>query len=219
MLAKLKFDAKMIEGNFPDRGLTVTETSFEEDGKTFKVYTGNVDPEHHFWKKVYPNGMKGSTKTLQIIQDSDGFFWGDFNFNHNIEHSDYVLIDDLADFNLKTGMFYSWKQRQDEFKKPREEWNSEVFNCESGFGVADNPEQVLKHFKTVINNPDVEVVISFTPIYKSEQPEDGGWRWHKWGTYIGDHEIQHEYLYDEEGIEKVLVYQVYPVKKKEVTND
>jgi hypothetical protein len=47
-----------------------------------------------------------------------------------------------------------------------------------------------------------------TEVRKDDQPKQGGWRWHKWGPYIGTHEKQFEYLADEEGIERVFCYHI-----------
>lgn len=45
----------------------------------------------------------------------------------------------------------------------------------------------------------------------------GGWRWHKWGTYIGTLDPQCEYLDDEdfgEDFKYVLCFHLYHVKEK-----
>lgn len=47
-----------------------------------------------------------------------------------------------------------------------------------------------------------------TRLLKSEESSDGGWRWHKWGEYIGTHKPQCEYLHDEPEIEEVWVFDV-----------
>ena len=41
----------------------------------------------------------------------------------------------------------------------------------------------------------------------------GGWRWHKWGEYIGKHNPQYEYLDHESGIDYVLVWKLCPVER------
>jgi len=73
-------------------------------------------------------------------------------------------------------------------------------------GVCDNLKQVLEFHKE-----DIEknyVCISLVKVEKYEQPEEGGWRWHKWGRYIGKHKPKYEYLYDEEGIDCVYCYKI-----------
>lgn len=79
------------------------------------------------------------------------------------------------------------------------------FDC---YGVCDNYQQILKKCKE-LKNPNRNFVISLMPIEKKTQPEDGGWRWHKWGPYIGKQKPTHEYIYDEPKIEKVYCYHIY----------
>jgi hypothetical protein len=77
-------------------------------------------------------------------------------------------------------------------------------------GVCDSYEQVVAHHPEV-TDPERRFVITLTPVWKSEQEPYGGWRWHKWGEYIGTHTPQHEYLYYEQEIEMVYVYTVYEI--------
>jgi hypothetical protein len=49
-------------------------------------------------------------------------------------------------------------------------------------------------------------------ISKKDQPYVGGWRWHKWGKYIGDQNPMCEYIADEPEIDFVYVYNLYKVK-------
>ena len=78
-------------------------------------------------------------------------------------------------------------------------------------GVCDNYQQILDKFPE-IKASDARYCIAITPIEKKKQSDWGGWRWHKWGTYIGKGEPTCEYLYDEPIIEKVYVYTVYRLK-------
>jgi len=78
------------------------------------------------------------------------------------------------------------------------------------YGVCDNIDQVKDRYSKWLNNPELDFCISFTKVSKSDQPSDGGWRWHKWGEYIGTKDPQHEYLYDEGNhIQEVYVYHIY----------
>jgi hypothetical protein len=78
------------------------------------------------------------------------------------------------------------------------------------YGVCDSPEQFMAHpIGQWIAASGRLFVISFTEIVKAEQSPDGGWRWHKWGEYIGEKNPQYEYLYDEGAeIERVYCYHV-----------
>ncbi len=74
-------------------------------------------------------------------------------------------------------------------------------------GVCDSLENFLEvhpQFATCEDN----VVVTLTPISKCDEPEEYGWRWHKWGEYIGHQNPQREYLYDEPEIEQVYIFQV-----------
>lgn len=224
MIANLVFDAKTIETILADRGIVVeSQENVEYAGRQLKLLTAHLNPKHEFWLKAYPDGVEeGKTKIFHIASDEPGFFWADFNFGDKIEYSgDYLVDCKYPSYNLKTGQYFTDKQVRSlyESKINFRDWPEEMGGLVNSYGVADNVEQVLEHFKAVVDNPEVEIALEFTVIRKKDQPADGGWRWHKWGEYIGTHEIQHEYLYDEEGVEEVMVYHVYPVKKKEITND
>lgn len=78
----------------------------------------------------------------------------------------------------------------------------------SPYGVCDNYQQILVRYPE-LQAEDRTFVVFMTRVTHAEQPDSGGWRWHKWGEYIGTHELQHEYLYDEKGIEEVFCYHIY----------
>lgn len=86
------------------------------------------------------------------------------------------------------------------------------------YGVADNASQVLDYYDHLydrhsdyMNNRNF--VVLMTPIFREDEPEDGGWRWHKWGQYIGDFIPQCEYLYDEQGIDYVWVFEILEIEE------
>lgn len=84
----------------------------------------------------------------------------------------------------------------------------QLFGC---YGVCDSPEQFMDHaIGQWLAASERKFTVSFTCVRKSEQPEIGGWRWHKWGEYIGKKKPRYEYLYDEgPEITEVYVYHVY----------
>ena len=86
----------------------------------------------------------------------------------------------------------------------------EFENYFNSYGVCDNYKQILEQCPE-LKESDRKYVISITPIEKSKQPELGGWRWHKWGPYIGEQKPEHEYLYDESNIDKVYVYHIHEI--------
>ena len=80
----------------------------------------------------------------------------------------------------------------------------------SSYGVCDTIDQVKEKYSQWLNLPDMKFCISFTKVTKSEQGPVGGWRWHKWGPYIGSKTPQHTYLYDEDdSIQEVLIFHIY----------
>jgi hypothetical protein len=112
------------------------------------------------------------------------------------------------------------------------------------YGVADNATQVMRRLEQSLkdylfgNNldeeyylglslvrfmelyPEYRLVLLMTPHVNTKDYSWGGWRWHKWGEYIGVHEPQHEYLSYEQGIDYVLSYDLEIVKKiEEETNE
>ena len=84
------------------------------------------------------------------------------------------------------------------------------------YGVADFIGQVVDHFAAEIADKERAYVVGLSWMRKDQQPESGGWRWHKWGPYIGTAEPQFEYLYDEPEIEKVLIFSLIELDANQV---
>ena len=75
------------------------------------------------------------------------------------------------------------------------------------YGLSDNASQVIKYYnemKAKGRFPGNHIIV-MSPMGK------GGWRWHKWGTYIGKFEQRCEYFCDEEGIENVWQFDIVRV--------
>lgn len=81
------------------------------------------------------------------------------------------------------------------------------------FGVCDSPEQFMAKVGHALEASDRKFCMSFVEVRKDQQPADGGWRWHKWGEYIGDGEPTMEYLHDEPKFERVFTYHVYELRR------
>jgi hypothetical protein len=71
-------------------------------------------------------------------------------------------------------------------------------------------EQIKQHYPDVFESTR-KFVVCMTPIIHAEETEQD-FRWHKWGPYIGNHKPQHEYLFDEVGIEQVFVFRILEVQ-------
>lgn len=144
-----------------------------------------------------------------------GHYWNHWSLTFKFR--DYFMGDKEWDTQHK--MFgellderYAGLMSDDEFEKKY----NEIFDEETGYpetyGVCDDFSQVVSKWPSLITD-DLEHFITFQEIRKEDQPESGGWRWHKWGAYIGEHEPTQEYLYDEEDIDKVLVFHIHTFKK------
>jgi hypothetical protein len=85
------------------------------------------------------------------------------------------------------------------------------------YGVCDDLNQLLKACPE-LEGSDRKFVVTLTSVKKSDQPSEDGWRWHKWGEYIGTKNPQWEYLFNEsDEIQEVFVYHIYEKKLNEET--
>lgn len=75
-------------------------------------------------------------------------------------------------------------------------------------GVCDNYQQVLAKHADLVNDPDKQYLVLLTPVFKGHS---GGWRWEKWGEYIGTQNSRTDYLDDEPEIEMVCIYTIHEV--------
>jgi len=87
------------------------------------------------------------------------------------------------------------------------------------YGVCDTVRQLLDACPELEKDPQREFVVTVTPIRRADESPSGGWRWHKWGAYIGTQCPQHEYLYDDTHIDEVLVYHIYEHRRALVVTD
>lgn len=162
------------------------------------VIYGITNPEHELWKSIKED------KPMVVFACKEvepGIYESGLNFEHRISmYSNFETYGDYQPLSKEGVPIESM-----DFK--------ELIAGQSAYGIADSIEQIKEHFKEMIasENP---LVISVTEMRKDEQPEDGGWRWHKWGQYIGKQDPQTEYLYDEPKIESVYVYHIYAVRPK-----
>lgn len=85
------------------------------------------------------------------------------------------------------------------------------------YGVCDNASQVIEKYNEFVKSGFIDeqndkCIVLMTPMCRRYQESDGGWRWHKWGEYIGVQNPQHEYLFDEENIDIVFVFEFYKLE-------
>ncbi len=107
-------------------------------------------------------------------------------------------------FNLATFCFAERMTYEEQFLWP------ELFDYKyHAYGVADNIEQIREYYADLIKSEEHKIIITAALVMKSEE-EENGWRWHKWGEYIGTKEPKCEYLYDEDdSISEVFVFHCY----------
>lgn len=77
------------------------------------------------------------------------------------------------------------------------------------YGVCDSPENLLQHddYAPTLGG-DRKFTVFLTPILRENEPPHGGWRWHRWGPYIGNQNPKEEYIVDEQDIDLVFVYYI-----------
>jgi len=85
-----------------------------------------------------------------------------------------------------------------------------LFEYVDNYGVCDSIDQFMSEFGELLERSPHKLVISFTHIRKDAQPAKDGWRWHKWGPYVGNGTPSTEYLCDEPGFpDGVYTYHIY----------
>lgn len=90
----------------------------------------------------------------------------------------------------------------------------------SEYGVCDSWQQLLEYYPHLEKSEDKYAVTLVRITKKDNQDENGsgygGWRWHKWGPYIGTQKPQCEYIGDEPEIEEVFTYHIYLIEEAKV---
>lgn len=89
----------------------------------------------------------------------------------------------------------------------------------NAYGVCDSPQQFIAKYTAQLSEDQRTFFVTFTHIAKEPENKEvgGGWRWHKWGPYIGEGTPEQEYLDDEDGFaDGVYVYHIYQIDGPEV---
>lgn len=202
MLADVKFDVPRMNSTVDDIGVLyhrIVTKSESEPGVLLEEIIGTANTDHPNWKHC-----KGSSnhRVFHVVQAEKGIYYSSGgNFHVDLHDTTHKLVDSYPRFTYFGNV-------HDDRCSPC------IDGCLYSYGVADTVEQVKEHYAHVIANPDVQICIALMPVFKSNEPEHGGWRWHKWGEYIGTHKPQCEYLYNEPDIDMVLCFHVYVVEEK-----
>lgn len=197
-----------------------------------------LERSNHLWeelKKENPEIFKGEDDSSSMFQP-----WKLINSEN---YSSLILEEDDPDLDT-TGIYLEALnarhhiERLTDYETVNPIGDKYLYRVHD-YGVADNATQVIRHLenslksyffrnsldeefylgmslvKLIENYPDYKLVLLMTPHVNTKDCSWGGWRWHKWGEYIGLHEPQHEYLSYEKGIDYVLSYSLEIVKKIE----
>ena len=132
---------------------------------------------------------------------------GCYESTFNLEH---FLIPDLC--NVRVIPRYYGPSVEDGTDESWDRWHEWLDSRTEEYGVADNLQQVLAHFDAEIQDREHRYVLEMSEVVRADQPEHGGWRWHKWGTYIGAYDITTEYLYDDPTIDRVWCFSIHEVE-------
>ena len=142
---------------------------------------------------------------LQSIEDVDLEEFKDILNYPNIRNDFKKIVGNYGMIDLKTGTHITSENLQ----LPGIDWS----NLASLHGVSDNVAQIKKKFKNALRS-DEQYIITVNEIRKSEQSENGGWRWNKWGEYIGTQNSKCEYIADGPEIESVFCFHIHKVELK-----
>ena len=123
-------------------------------------------------------------------------------FYHFSQHD----VNDLTDYKITNG-WYSFSPKDLEGFK---DFKGKMRN---NYGVCDNYKQILKEYPELKKDKNRKFVVTLSSISKEGQSSDGGWRWHKWGKYIGKKKPMCEYIYDEPKIDEVMIFHIYEVEE------
>ena len=187
---------------------------------------------HYNWinrycRKKYPDIFK---EDFSYAKTSDDLFFPYQRIIDDKENDKYLTVkDDNINFTgvyiqgmcTNSGTLGKWSNYlvpdDDEYT-----WHIATENDRISFyGVSDNATQVIKYFNDFENRNEINLgdcVIIMSPILKDTQPKCNGWRWHKWGRYIGEKHPTAEYLADEPDIPFVWCWHLYRVIKKREQN-
>lgn len=100
-------------------------------------------------------------------------------------------------FNFCIEEFIEFKNKSNLYKS--QYWfDKDTMVC--SYGVADSIDQIKEYYKAQIEDEVNKYVISLSYVFQEvkNKGRGGGWRWHKWGPYIGKLDHKCEYLDDEE---------------------
>jgi hypothetical protein len=180
--------------------------------------------KNYFFNEGYPWYSKHDDTINNIILEEDdpnmditGVYMTHLNGDHDI---DGLTNHRTLQFHEEPVNLYSWgvSDNANQVKKYIDECIDAYQYGHEYNGVGDffQGKQLVQFMQAMEEeNREYGFVLLLTPIVNEHNHAWGGWRWHKWGEYIGHHKIEHEYLNDEEGVDFVFVWKLIPVVKDE----
>lgn len=232
---------RFIESHSDSSEQFVDLTDYQPEIPKLPFINLEINPEklersNHLWeelKKENPEIFKG--------EDASGSMFQPWKLINSENYSSLILEEDDPDLDT-TGIYLEALnarhhiERLTDYETVNPIGDKYLYRVHD-YGVADNATQVIRRLenslksyffrnsldeefylgmslvKLIENYPDYKLVLLMTPHVNTKDCSWGGWRWHKWGEYIGVHEPQHEYLSYEKGIDYVLSYDLEIVKK------
>lgn len=175
-----------------------------------------------------------STEDIELFQqvknriESFGDFYrledmlenGLFDVPQSTTNYGYMIVNPNLNYhhNLDYSKVFPYKTREHTYESEKKLEDAMLWI----HGVSDNLDRIDEYVKTKIDEygnyyqsdlEEIEYVVKVTPILKSHEPKEYGWRWEKWGEYIGTRESKAEYLYDEPEIETIFVFSVIVLER------
>lgn len=201
MLKKLTFDKDALYKKSIKENLGLA-FSYSSEGGLSKLCI-HPDHKHKRWEDYK---FSDNYVLEEMLEIEHGIYKGERAFNLSIDY--WSLQNARNDIYMikNDGTFISYYDLNPKLKLDYE-------NAIDSYGVADNVEQVKEHFK-VLFDTDLEFCISVCPVKRKEQPQRGGWRWDRYGKYIGTQKPQSECLYDEPKIKEVLMFRLHVLVDK-----
>lgn len=184
----------------------------------------------------------GDSKDDDIKEVEPGVYLGSWiNIEHEFDYDLKLSFENIYDDKFKGRSGYSsypsdWNhmipfdygvcdspQQLLEYKYIPGDWGRYVLN-KRNIEITPEIELELESEITLgdyLRNSERKFVVGFNPIFqeKENKGKGGGWRWHKWGGYIGKHNVQYEYLDDEDltdiNQDYILCFHIYEIKEVE----
>jgi hypothetical protein len=143
------------------------------------------------------------------VRVAQGVYLTHLNFSYDLKREGLLVADYPFDFSNVCSHKDREEMGEDAYFEKLREFYRESHPAD--YGVCDRWEQIVERWPELVDS-ERRLVISMTEMRREHQSPEGGWRWHKWGEYIGTQEPTHEYLYDEKHIDSVFTFHIMEVR-------